>query len=101
MSFYEDLVMETQNNYYRCYSIYAHGGTAAALSQKKPRPYEEQIRLFVKALREADCIVVGGASGLSAAGKGDFYYTDTPSSYNIFVSKILALLKQIFLIRIS
>lgn len=25
---------------------------------------------------EADCVLVGGASGLSAAGGGDFYYED-------------------------
>lgn len=30
-------------------------------------------------MQEAECIVVGGASGLSAAGGGDFYYSDTPS----------------------
>lgn len=84
MSFYENLVMETQNNYYRYYSTYAHGGTAVALSQKTPRPYAEQIQWFANALREAECVVVGGASGLSAAGKGDFYYTDTPSFYHYF-----------------
>ena len=30
-------------------------------------------------MQEAECIVVGGASGLSVAGGGDFYYSDTPS----------------------
>lgn len=27
-------------------------------------------------IEEADCVLVGGASGLSAAGGGDFYYED-------------------------
>ncbi len=44
-----------------------------------PLPYEEQIQEFVRRVQEAECIVVGGASGLSAAGGGDFYYSDTPS----------------------
>ena len=49
------------------------------LSKQKPLPYEEQIQEFVRRVQEAECIVVGGASGLSAAGGGDFYYSDTPS----------------------
>ncbi len=79
MSMYEDLVMQTQMNYSRYYGIYASGGTAVKLSTKEALPYEKQIADFAKKVKEADCIVVGGASGLSAAGGGDFYYTDTPS----------------------
>ena len=79
MSCYENLVMKTQMNYSRHYSAYASGGTAVALSKQKPLPYEEQIQEFVHRVQEAECIIVGGASGLSAAGGGDFYYSDTPS----------------------
>ena len=79
MSCYENLVMKTQMNYSRHYSTYASGGTAVVLSKQKPLPYEEQIQEFVRRVQEAECIVVGGASGLSAAGGGDFYYSDTPS----------------------
>ena len=79
MSCYENLVMKTQMNYSRHYSTYASGGTAVVLSKQKPLPYEEQIQEFVRRAQEAECIVVGGASGLSAAGGGDFYYSDTPS----------------------
>lgn len=79
MSCYENLVMKTQMNYSRYYSTYAAGGTAVVLSKQKPLPYEEQIQEFVRRVQEAECIVVGGASGLSAAGGGDFYYSDTPS----------------------
>ena len=77
MSCYENLVMKTQMNYSRHYSTYASGGTAVVLSKQKPLPYEEQIQEFVRRVQEAECIIVGGASGLSAAGGGDFYYSDT------------------------
>ena len=79
MNCYENLVMKTQMNYSRHYSTYASGGTAIVLSKQKPLPYEEQIQEFVRRVQEAECIIVGGASGLSAAGGGDFYYSDTPS----------------------
>lgn len=84
MSIYENLVMQTQMNYSRYYSIYAAGKTAVKLSERKPLPYCEQIQEFVKRVQEAECIVVGGASGLSAAGGGDFYYADTPSFRKYF-----------------
>ena len=35
-------------------------------------------------VKEADCVVVGGASGLSAAGGGDFYYEDNDSYRKYF-----------------
>ena len=75
MSCYENLVMKTQMNYSRRYSTYASGGTAVVLSKQKPLPYEEQIHEFVRRVREAECIIVGGASGLSAAGGGCLLYT--------------------------
>lgn len=81
---YEDLVMQTQMNYSNYYQIYAQGGTAVPLSKKRPLPYDEQIKIFAQKVREADHIIVGGASGLSAAGGGDFYYTDSPSFYENF-----------------
>ena len=84
MSFYEDLVMQTQMNYSRYYSVYASGGTPYELSDKKPLPYKEQIEELVRQVKEAECVVVGGASGLSAAGGGDFYYGDTPSYRKYF-----------------
>ena len=79
MSCYENLIMKTQMNYSRHYSTYASGGTAVVLSKQNPLSYEEQIQEFVRRVQEAECIIVGGASGLSAAGGGDFYYSDTPS----------------------
>ncbi|MDO5338442.1 MAG: hypothetical protein Q4E89_13560 [Eubacteriales bacterium] len=84
MSMYENLVMQTQMNYSRYHRIYAAGKTAVKLSGRKPLPYREQIQEFVKRVQEAECIVVGGASGLSAAGGGDFYYADTPSFRKYF-----------------
>lgn len=81
---YEDLVMQTQMNYSNYYSLYAKGGTAWPLTKKRPLPYQEQIKIFAEKIKEADHIIVGGASGLSAAGGGDFYYTDSPSFYKYF-----------------
>ena len=84
MSFYEDLVMQTQMNYSRHYHVYASGGTPYQLSDKKQMPYQEQIQSLVHQIKTADCVVVGGASGLSAAGGGDFYYEDNASFRKYF-----------------
>lgn len=84
MSFYENLVMQTQMNYSRYYSLYAAGKTPYALSEKPALPYEEQIRRLVREIEEAECVLVGGASGLSAAGGGDFYYEDNASYRKYF-----------------
>ena len=84
MSFYEKLVMQTQMNYSRYYSLYAAGKTPYALSEKPALPYEEQIACLVKEIEEAECILIGGASGLSAAGGGDFYYEDNASYRKYF-----------------
>ena len=84
MNFYDDLVMQTQMNYSRHYHIYASGGTPYQLTDKKPLPYSEQINRLVQEIKEADCVVVGGASGLSAAGGGDFYYEDNDSYRKYF-----------------
>ena len=84
MSFYEDLVMNTQMNYSRYYGIYASGETPYTLTEKDPLPYDEQIKEFIKKVKEVDCIVVGGASGLSSSGGADFYYSDTDSYKRYF-----------------
>ena len=84
MSFYEELVTQTQMNYQRYYGLYASGRTPYKLTDKKPQPYKEQISRLVQEIRDADCVVVGGASGLSAAGGGDFYYEDNASYRKYF-----------------
>ena len=84
MNFYDDLVMQTQMNYSKHYHIYASGSTPYQLTDKKPLPYSEQINRLVQEVKEADCLVVGGASGLSAAGGGDFYYEDNDSYRKYF-----------------
>ena len=71
-------------NYSRHYSLYASGQTPYELSQKKALSYEEQIREFARQVQEAECIIVGGASGLSAAGGGDFYYENNASYRKYF-----------------
>ena len=84
MTFYEELVMQTQMNFSKYYGMYASGKTPYILTEKKPLPYPEQISRLVRELNEAECIVVGGASGLSAAGGGDFYYEDNASYRKYF-----------------
>lgn len=84
MTFYESLVTQTQMNYSQYYSIYAQGKVPYALTKKPALPYEEQIIRLVREVEEAQFIIVGGASGLSAAGGGDFYYGDTPSFRKYF-----------------
>lgn len=81
---YENLVMQTQINYSEHYNIYASGRTPYQLSKKVPLPYEEQIENFAQRVKDAECIIVGGASGLSAAGGGDFYYEDNASYRKYF-----------------
>ncbi|WP_295730562.1 NAD-dependent protein deacetylase [uncultured Limosilactobacillus sp.] len=76
---YEQLVIQTQMNYSQYYGVYASGRTPVKLTEKPQPSYDEQIKIFVDKIKEADHIVIGGASGLSAAGGGDFYYTDSPS----------------------
>ncbi len=84
MSFYENLVLQTQMNDSRYRSVYGAGKTPVKMSRRKPMSYEEQIREFARQVKETECVVVGGASGLSAAGGGDFYYGDTPSFRKYF-----------------
>ena len=72
MSFYEDLVMQTQMNYSNYYHIYASGGTPYQLADYKPLPYTERVKQLVQEIKDADCVVVGGAAGRSAAGCGGF-----------------------------
>ncbi len=84
MTFYEDLVIQTQMNFSRFNSVYAMGGTPVRLSTKPAQSYEEQVRRFAEEVAEADVIIVGAASGLSAAGGGDFYYEDNASYRKYF-----------------
>ena len=84
MNTYENLVNQTQMNYSKYYNLYASGKTPYQLSEKEVLPYNEQIEQFVQAVKEADCIIVGGASGLSAAGGGDFYYENNESYRKYF-----------------
>ncbi len=84
MSIYENLVTQTQMNYSFNYLAYAKGGTNYPLSQRPKPSYEDQLRILLQKIEEADSIVIGGASGLSAAGGGDFYYEDNASYRKYF-----------------
>ena len=79
MTGYEQLVMQTQANFERYQAVYARGSAPYELAEPSPLTYEQQVERLVREIAEADCVLVGGASGLSAAGGGDFYYGDTPS----------------------
>ena len=88
MSFYDDLVMEAQARYQRHYASYAARGTPFTLadetSESRRLGFPEKIRRLAREIESADCVVVGGASGLSSAGGADFYYGDTPSFRRYF-----------------
>ena len=73
---YEQLVVELTNRSFSLQAAYRTGGTPYELSAREPEPYDQQIETFARMIDEADCVLVGGASGLSAAGGGDFYYED-------------------------
>ncbi|MFD1671685.1 NAD-dependent protein deacetylase [Agrilactobacillus yilanensis] len=83
-SMYEQLVLQAQMNYQNYYGMYAQGQTPVKLSEKKPLSYDEQIQIFADKIKKANHVIIGGASGLSAAGGGDFYYEDTPSFKKYF-----------------
>lgn len=76
VTLYEQLVIELTNQSFSLQAAYRRGGTPYELSDREPEPYDQQIRDFARMIEEADCVLVGGASGLSAAGGGDFYYED-------------------------
>ena len=52
MSFYENLVMQTQLNYSRYYGVYAAGKTPYELADKKALTYEKQIEALLQELEE-------------------------------------------------
>ena len=76
MTPYEQLVIELTNRSFSHQAAYRIGGTPYDLSEREPESYDQQIKDFARMVEEADCVLVGGASGLSAAGGGDFYYED-------------------------
>lgn len=84
MSLYEELVTKSQWNFMRYQPLYRRGETAYMLTECPEASYEASIAQMVTWLQEAETIIVGGASGLSAAGGGDFYYGGTPSFYEHF-----------------
>ncbi len=84
MSFYEELVHQTQMHYSYNYRVYSQGQTVYPLTKREQPSYQQQLQILLKKIEEADCIVVGGASGLSAAGGGDFYYEDNASYRKYF-----------------
>lgn len=76
VTLYEQLVVELTNRSFSLQAAYRSSGTPYELSDREPEPYDQQIKDFARMIEEADCVLVGGASGLSAAGGGDFYYED-------------------------
>lgn len=85
MSLYEQLVNQAQMNYSKYYyQYYAMGKCPYALAKPSTLTYEQKIQRFIQEVKEADCIIVGAASGLSAAGGGDFYYANNDSYKKYF-----------------
>lgn len=79
-----DLVMQTQMNFQKYYGIYRRGGTPYELAGPSKLSMDEKIDRLVQEIRDADCVIVGGASGLSAAGGGNFYYENNDSFKKYF-----------------
>lgn len=52
MSFYEDLVTQTQMNFERYYSVYARGGVPYELADPSPLSYGERIERLVREIDE-------------------------------------------------
>lgn len=96
MSFYKDLVMQTQMNFQKYYGIYRRGGTPYELAGPSKLSMDEKIDRLVQEIRDADCVIVGGASGLSAAGGGNFYYENNDSFKKYFgkFEEVLPLQRQ-------
>lgn len=68
VTLYEQLVIELTNRSFSLQAAYRSGGTPYELSDREPEPYDQQIKDFARMIEEADCVLAGGASGLSAAG---------------------------------
>ena len=86
MTSYEQLVIELTQRSFSHHAVCRNGGTPYDLSDRNPAPYGQQIETFARMIEDADCVLVGGASGLSAAGGGDFYYDDN-ATYRKHFSK--------------
>lgn len=84
MSLYESLVNSAQMNFQRYPQFYGAGLVPYQLSEKDFGDYQARIERLAQEIEQADSIIVGGASGLSATGGGDFYYDDTPSFRKYF-----------------
>lgn len=84
VTLYEQLVIELTNRSFSLQAAYRSGGTPYELSDREPEPYDQQIKDFARMIEEADCVLAGGASGLSAAGGGDFYYEDNATYRRYF-----------------
>ena len=76
---YEELVSELTYRSFMHGEAYQNGGTPYRMTTKKPLPYRDLVKRAAGMIEDADCILVGGGSGLSAAGGGDFYYSDNAS----------------------
>lgn len=84
MTPYEQLVVEFTQASFAHQAAYRQGGTPYELTQKEPLPYQEHIHQFAQMVNDADSILIGAASGLSAAGGGDFYYEDNATYRKYF-----------------
>lgn len=84
MNLYQELVDQCQYTYSKYHYVYAQGSTPYELAELPEQNMQEQVERLVEEIDKADCVIVGGASGLSAAGGGDFYYAATPSYRKYF-----------------
>ena len=99
LSSYEQLVMQAQEIYSKYYGVYARGGSPYEMSEKKPLSADEGGRRLAEMVEKADHIAIGGASGLSASGGGDFCYGDTPLQTSLFQLAWRGCLRQLRALR--
>lgn len=64
MNYYEALVTKAQMNY----SVFGRGISPYKMSRREKPSYKTQLEIFSNKINSAECVIVGGASGLSAAG---------------------------------
>lgn len=83
LGFYENLVIQCQMYGSRLDSPVRPQEHHLNLGRKE-LAYDQRIDELRRRIEEAECVVVGGASGLSAAGGGDFYYEDNASFRKYF-----------------
>lgn len=74
MSFYENLVLQTQMNDSRYRSVYGAGKTPVKISQRKPMSYEEQIRELARRVMKDLKAIMGEKPYFVVTSNGECHF---------------------------